>query len=190
MTTFHRCRHCLQDKLLSEFPKADSRYRLGIHSRCRICTAAYHRAYYARRKDPYKQQVWDASKKARSLLRAEATRKRAYERRRAQYWSDPELYRERNRLKGLRYLVRKQQLPASLTTKEWRDILALFDNRCAYCFAPQSALLHVLHKEHIVPVSAGGPLIADNVVPACRSCNARKRNKSLLAFMASGGVRW
>lgn len=47
---------------------------------------------------------------------------------------------------------------------------------CAYC-----GLVHRedrLTREHIVPVSAGGPDVWTNVVTACGSCNGRKSNRT------------
>lgn len=47
---------------------------------------------------------------------------------------------------------------------------------CAYCgemFGPEA-----LTREHITPVSHGGPDTWCNVVAACRSCNSRKADRS------------
>ncbi|WP_341644076.1 HNH endonuclease [Thauera sp. SDU_THAU2] len=43
---------------------------------------------------------------------------------------------------------------------------------CAYCGAGG-----ILEWEHIIPLSIGGPDTIDNLVKACRSCNAAKRAK-------------
>jgi len=64
-------------------------------------------------------------------------------------------------------------LESSLTLKEWLEILDRFDKRCAYCGMPFSDM------EHIIPVSSGGGTTKSNCVPACRSCNQRKRHFSV-----------
>jgi len=50
-------------------------------------------------------------------------------------------------------------------------------NLCAYC-GKEFKDVH-LTKDHIVPVSKGGPNTWTNCVTACVSCNSRKSNKSL-----------
>lgn len=58
---------------------------------------------------------------------------------------------------------------------------------CHYCAVPgqiwwptrrdgkPSAWVHFAHEiDHVVPESAGGPTVADNLVLACRRCNRRK----------------
>jgi len=53
----------------------------------------------------------------------------------------------------------------------WQNRLAL--GRCHYCggsFAPGE-----LTMDHLVPVSRGGKASRNNVVPACKECNSRKK---------------
>lgn len=56
--------------------------------------------------------------------------------------------------------------------------------RCAYCLQMSDAL----QREHIVPVSKGGTDDPGNVVSACPSCNRRKKDASLITFVARGGA--
>lgn len=54
----------------------------------------------------------------------------------------------------------------------WDGIEALterFGGRCAYCPAPATTW------DHIVPVSKGGRTAPGNMLPACNSCNSRKK---------------
>lgn len=44
-----------------------------------------------------------------------------------------------------------------------------FGGRCAYCSAPATTW------DHIVPVSKGGRTGPGNMLPACNSCNSRKK---------------
>jgi 5-methylcytosine-specific restriction endonuclease McrA len=73
-----------------------------------------------------------------------------------------------------RYCARKRGAKGRLTTKEWRAIQESYGGRCAYCGDPGST------QDHVVPISRGGTHTADNVVPACGSCNSQKRNKMIL----------
>lgn len=58
--------------------------------------------------------------------------------------------------------------------RDWRKLVARHDGRCAYCSkrAP-------LTKDHVVPISRGGRHTIGNLLPACRSCNSRKHNRTL-----------
>src|SRR5262245_8489620 len=56
------------------------------------------------------------------------------------------------------------------TADEWRAKLSEYDGACAYCGEPATT------KDHVVPISKGGANTIDNIVPACKSCNSRKRD--------------
>jgi len=78
------------------------------------------------------------------------------------------------------YSTRKLGLPHTLSISEWNAILDHFDHRCAYCGRKARRLC----REHAIPVSRGGGYTADNIVPACGSCNSRKHNKTPEEFAA------
>ncbi len=63
-------------------------------------------------------------------------------------------------------------LPATLTTEQWEQAIKHFNHRCAYCpDGPYEVL------EHFLPLCLGGGTVANNCVPACHSCNVRKKDK-------------
>ena len=57
-------------------------------------------------------------------------------------------------------------------------------DRCSYCLRPTTDIA----LDHIKPWSKGGSGRADNLAPVCRSCNSRKGDRSLIEFVAAGGV--
>ncbi len=65
-----------------------------------------------------------------------------------------------------------------LSDHQW---LALVDAwaGCAYCGADGCDL----QKDCMLPISRGGRYTLDNVVPACRSCNASKCNFELTTWL-------
>ena len=69
--------------------------------------------------------------------------------------------------------ARRLNLPATLTSSEWKTILEAYDHRCAYC-GTQFKLTSELHQEHVVPVNQGGGYTVDNIVPSCCKCNHKK----------------
>jgi len=67
---------------------------------------------------------------------------------------------------------------SDLTDAEWFAILDAWA-RCAYCGADGVAL----QKDCVLPISRGGRYTLENVVPACRSCNASKSNEEVTVWM-------
>ncbi len=67
---------------------------------------------------------------------------------------------------------------SDLTVAQWSDILAAW-GRCAYCGADGIDL----QRDCVLPISRGGRYTVDNVVPACRSCNASKCNDEVTSWM-------
>lgn len=57
-----------------------------------------------------------------------------------------------------------------------------FGGLCAYCPEPATTW------DHIVPVSAGGRTVPGNIVPACSSCNSRKRDLDVNDFIEKYGI--
>lgn len=50
---------------------------------------------------------------------------------------------------------------------------------CAYCGAIDTAF----QRDCVLPISRGGRYTLDNVVPACRSCNASKSNHEVTGWL-------
>lgn len=74
--------------------------------------------------------------------------------------------------------LRRAGIPTSgppLTLEQWEGVLAWFDWRCVYC----DRELRKPEMEHLTPIVRGGEHVAGNVAPACRSCNARKRHRTV-----------
>ena len=65
-----------------------------------------------------------------------------------------------------------------LTQTQWLALMEAWAC-CAYCGNPDSAL----QKDCVLPISRGGRYTLDNVVPACRSCNASKCNDEVTAWL-------
>lgn len=65
-----------------------------------------------------------------------------------------------------------------LSPAQWEAIREAWGG-CAYCGAPDVPL----QKDCVQPLSRGGRYTLDNVVPACASCNASKRNQEVTQWM-------
>lgn len=76
---------------------------------------------------------------------------------------------------------RKRRMDAAdndLTALEWSEIRAAWGG-CAYCGATGSPL----QKDCVLPLSRGGRYTVENIVPACRSCNASKSNDEVTGWL-------
>lgn len=93
-------------------------------------------------------------------------------------------HRDASRIQAQKTRARKRLLPSTFTAKQWQMCLEYFNCTCAYCGAQQD-FWHVLEQEHVIPVTAGGGYIAENIIPACKSCNTSKNNASAADWLAS-----
>lgn len=66
--------------------------------------------------------------------------------------------------------ARATQAEGSYTVAEWRSLVTRHGGACAYCDRRGP-----LTADHRVPLARGGTNYIANILPACRSCNARKR---------------
>jgi len=65
-----------------------------------------------------------------------------------------------------------------LTDAQWTTIVAAWGG-CAYCGGTDGTL----QRDTVQPISRGGRYTLDNVVPACRSCNASKSNDEVTGWL-------
>lgn len=63
------------------------------------------------------------------------------------------------------------------TEAEWKDRLAFYQGRCAYCGEPATS------RDHLVPISRGGSNGIENIIPACLTCNLRKHDLMPFTFL-------
>jgi 5-methylcytosine-specific restriction endonuclease McrA len=63
---------------------------------------------------------------------------------------------------------------SSIPTFLRRLVIRRADGRCEYCHLSQAGQEATFHIDHIIPVSAGGKTVAENLALACVSCSLRK----------------
>ena len=143
----------------------------------------YNREYMRRkRSDPVQAELLRTESR-RYARRRRATdadyNARELERLKAWQEANPKKMKERHKLSKQRREHRKQQLPATLTIKDWEHALEYFERTCAYCGMPTDEL----HQEHFIPVAKGGGYTKDNIIPSCPECNSDKRAKEPLDWL-------
>lgn len=70
----------------------------------------------------------------------------------------------------------RQAARVDFTAAQWREMKAHYAHCCVYCGQPSQRLT----MDHIMPLSLGGLHTVHNIVPACRSCNSRKKDGAVL----------
>lgn len=65
-----------------------------------------------------------------------------------------------------------------LSVQEWHALLEAW-GACAYC----GTAVGPFQKDCVLPISRGGRYTFENVVPACRSCNASKCNDEVTGWL-------
>jgi 5-methylcytosine-specific restriction endonuclease McrA len=74
--------------------------------------------------------------------------------------------------------VRLARVDHDLSDAQWLALREAWGG-CAYCGAADGAL----QRDCVLPISRGGRYTVDNVVPACRSCNASKCNSEVTGWL-------
>ena len=65
-----------------------------------------------------------------------------------------------------------------LTPQQWAEIRVAWGG-CAYCGSAAGPL----QRDCVLPLSRGGRYTIENIVPACRSCNASKCNDEVTSWL-------
>ena len=81
------------------------------------------------------------------------------------------------RAKSHRHRALRRAAEGSFTADEWIALLESHGRRCAYCCGEGP-----LEPDHRVALSRGGSNRIENILPACRRCNARKHRMSESEF--------
>jgi 5-methylcytosine-specific restriction endonuclease McrA len=78
---------------------------------------------------------------------------------------------------------RMDKVEHDLSADEWTALKDAWGG-CAYCGATDTPL----QRDCVLPISRGGRYTFDNIVPACRSCNASKCNEEVTHWLRRRGL--
>lgn len=84
---------------------------------------------------------------------------------------------------------RRARIKANGGTFSRAEFVALVErcgNQCVACKTPAPAVK--LEPDHIIPIALGGINDITNIQPLCRSCNAKKRAKTVNYLATTGGL--
>jgi 5-methylcytosine-specific restriction endonuclease McrA len=157
--------------------------------------AIYNQRYYERNADRInaRNKAWQAANpekvtaQRRAYYQAHQEERKAYKRawsaaNRAKETAWHAAYAAKNRarmceIEGRRRVRKEGNGVLKVSARDWRRMLIRYRNRCAYCGEVRKLVM-----EHIVPIARGGRHSIGNLLPACRSCNARKHDSLLVEW--------
>ncbi len=157
-----------KEKLLDngkEFKKKNPEYRENHHKKNREKELLQCRKYYKNNKE----KVLEDNKKWKK-------ENPEYQNKYFKKWQKTEKGKANNQRGQTKRRARMRGIINTLTFKEWIEILKKYKFRCIYC-GKEFDLFNRPERDHTIPISKGGNNVRENIVPACRSCNARKHNK-------------
>ena len=130
-----------------------------------------------RRNNPYYQKEW----KKRNNYQKE-WRKGKQDLKNGEYnkkYRNTEKGKANNQRGKSKRRTREKGMINTLTAGEWINILKKYKFRCAYC-GKEFTLFNRETRDHVIPISKGGDNTKENIVPACRSYNAKKNDKIII----------
>lgn len=167
--TAKACRKCGETKAISEFYR-NKGSRDGRSNSCKVCNNASTYAWraanpggHARIQQKYRTKHPERAQAATD--RWLAKHPEHHSERMKRRWADPQERRKLLDIKRERRHRARANGGRGLTREQTRALLA---QPCAYCGAKATQI------DHVIPVSRGGTHDPDNVVPACKHCNAQK----------------
>ena len=186
-----RCSKCGEVKQLDDFV-VDRRKKHGKGSRCKDCQNSINKNY--RESHPDMWNIWYRANKALSDASTRRYRqdhpeiKQAADQKyrdthREQKVDGDRRWRQQNPGKAVEQFHRRRarllNAPgAGFTDSEWQEMKRDYGYVCVYCGQKKP-----LTQDHIVALDDGGAHEAENIVPACKSCNSGKCTKPLLFYM-------
>lgn len=159
----------------------ETRPRFSFHKRggrCYSCRSSTVSAMISRKKSWAKWYLNPKNRHTRQSKRKETDK--AYRlRNRTQINERARIYQRRPDVR-LYHNMRKRLSRHGASKKELVLLMDSYLGRCVYCFKPLSEPT----IDHITPITRGGGNESENLVPACRSCNASKSDKLLILWLA------
>jgi 5-methylcytosine-specific restriction endonuclease McrA len=167
-----------------------------------LCRQCYnHQHYEANRKEilAQKQQYYEANRKeilAQKQQYYEANRKEILAQKQqynAEHREERSAYKQRHREanpekhRENEHRRRARKNGATIGPVDEAAVYELYGHRCIYCGATEDLTL-----DHVIPLAAGGAHSEDNLVVACRSCNASKNARPLEEWLETwpGAIAW
>jgi 5-methylcytosine-specific restriction endonuclease McrA len=175
------CNGCGVEKPLSEYYR-EAKGKGGRRGKCKACESSLMKTYnqnpLVKERKKVSNTLWRANNKEK-VREYDKTRGRiAYLKYMSTLKGKLANKRRTNKWRG------KLKDAGTFTNEEWNNRLLEYNYCCAYCYKPFT--IEQLTVDHMIPLSRGGTNTIDNLVPACKSCNSRKKDKTPLEMLQKG----
>ena len=156
---------------------------------CKDCQREYKKKYRAENKEKLNQierERMREKRKSKTFTELENAKRRTEEyKKKAKIYAqnrDPKKVREWGLKATHKRLAAKSKTKADLTEEEWKRILIHFNQECAYCGAKEK-----IEREHIKPLSEGGPYTIGNILPACEFMQLQQASEGVVPLVYTEG---
>lgn len=178
----------------TEYFFKESRTKCGLRSRCRKCfneqcnqnvnleqKRISSRKRVSENKEQYKK-LWKSYRR-RNKDKIAVQKQEYYLKNKEKLTRSIRIYQDENKEKTLLRnsifkRIRYTDEQRNYSIDEWNECKAYFNNECAYCGRKAKSL----NKEHFIPFKHGGEFSRLNIIPACKSCNSSKYDKSFFEW--------
>ena len=155
-----KCTKCGRELPLEMFTKLSRTYD-GYHCNCKDCLNKHRKQYRDKNQKYLMNKFREYRKNKGETLNA----------RRRQIYRESEDKRDRCTIEKEKRRSLKNKLDATLTKNQWIVIKEIFNNNCAYCGKEKP-----LQQDHFIALSNSGEYTHNNIIPACKNCNASKND--------------
>ena len=186
-----QCSKCKKLKPFSEYYKRKNR-KSGYQPACKKCEIQRTKKWIKENKESVKQREKTRYYANKNILNEQSriyhaeNREAINQKRRQKHIENLEHEKEVSRLwkKNNPELVRNQSARRRANKKNngeykltKKELTKLYSSNCFYCGKNKS-----IEIDHVIPLSRGGTHSIGNLVSACRNCNARKNNKTIMEW--------
>lgn len=168
-----QCSKCNEQKPLTEYHR-DKYSKDGYVQRCKSCIQKKTKQWLEINRERNKETCRNRYKenpepyKARSNNWAKANPEWKAQTNRIYQINNPHIYRDTKQRRKIR---KAQNGEYTITAKELQK---LYSSPCFYCGSKTN-----IQADHVIPIARGGVHGISNLVPACQSCNASKRERTI-----------
>lgn len=176
MTEYKTCSKCKQAKPTTEFG-VHRKTSDGLYSQCQPCRRIARANYRQRHADSIKIQQSEQYQKNKDGRKAYAAAWKKANPEKAKLYNSISKKRNKEAIAANTRRRNAKRKANGVFLISRKELLKLGRGPCFYCKSQEKITV-----DHVVAVDRGGPDSIGNLVPACKSCNSRKRQLTIMEW--------